>query len=342
MTDFLGGYTARWSVREVDRDTWADKGELDGVVSVGIDRSSDDEGSKLESGSMELTTDAPEFRSMWCRLYMTADQDGMERVPMATLLFERSASRYEKGTFSLTANGRSVLQPAADIKLAYGAYAPAGCDGAAYAAGLVAECTPAPVSVEGSFTLVDDLVFDIGSSRLEAAWKVLNAAGWCMQIDGEGRITVRAKPTEPSLELSRVNVDLLIPGIDDEFDISGVPNRYIAVDDGASAMAVNEEPASAASYPSRGRYVDFIDTSPVPVNGENLELYAARKLGEVSTVTRTYSYTREFWPDVVPYSIVRATLPETGLAGDLRVISQQLECGKGVTVAETAGLEVRA
>ena len=114
------------------------------------------------------------------------------------------------------------------------------------------------------------------------------------------------------------------------------------MDNGTVAVATNDDPASSVSRAARGRWVDKVDTSPVLVNGESLEMYAERKLVEESTVLRRYSYEREYWPGVTPHSIVRASLPANGVEGDLRVISQSLECGKGVKVAETAGLEVLA
>jgi len=342
MTDWLGGYSAGWDVYEVDRDTWQDVAAIGGVREVSVERDCSDDVPLLESGSMTIDAETPDFEGRWCRIYMVAEQGGRERVPMATLLFERASSHAERGVFQLSCNGRSVLQPVSDRKLPYGAYAPAGCDGAEYVGKLVAGCTPAPVVVEGSFTLVEDHVFDLGSSYLEAAWRVLGAAGWCMQVDGDGTVHVLAKPTVPALELSGANAGLLVPGVDDDYSIADVPNRYYAVNDSARAVATNEDPYSEAGYPRRGRWVDEVDTSPVLVDGESLEMYAARKLAERSTVLRKYSYEREFWPGVVPYSLVRAALPETGMEGDLRVVSQSLECGRGVVVRETAGAEVVA
>jgi hypothetical protein len=64
-------------------------------------------------------------------------------------------------------------------------------------------------------------------------------------------------------------------------------------------------------------------------------------LAEKSTIVREFGYTREWWPDVMPHSLVRATLSEHGIQGDLRVMKQDLTCGKGVTVQETAWQEVR-
>lgn len=338
--EWTGGYSAEWTVFRVNRDTWEDDGVLEGVTSVSIDRSRDEDAPLLETGSMTVMADS--LDEGWYRVCMTSTQQGRERWPMATLLFERSSARFEHGARELTCTGRSALYPASQVKLAYGTYAPAGCDGAAYAAQLIADCSPAPVRVEGGFTLVDDVVFDIGASYLEAAWLVLDAAGWCMQVTERGEVVVRAKPTEPALELNRANAGLLVPGVDDDWSIEQVPNRYYAVDDDRTAMATNEDEASAVSYQARGRWVDVVDTSPTLVDGESLEMYAARKLQEATVVTRTYGYTREYWPACTVFDVVRASLADNGLEGDLRVKTQRLECGKGVTVTEEADEEVVA
>lgn len=340
MTDWLGGYSAAWEVRRVNQDTWQDGAALSGVRSVSVEKSCDGDAPTIESGSMTIDGDST-FDAGWYRVSMIATQGGGERVPVATLLFERASSRTEKSTVELECTGRSTLQPAADVKMPTGSYAPAGVDGAALAARLVSACTPAPVTVDGSFKLVDDYVFDPGCSNLEAAWRILNAAGWCMQIAGDGSVVVHAKPTEPALELSRANAGLLIPGVDDDFNIVNVPNRYYAVSGEQTAVATNEDADSLASYPVRGRWVDVVDTAPAPVDGESLEMYAARKLAEMSTVLRNFTYYREWWPDVVPNSVVRASLANEGVEGDLRVISQSIECGRGAKVSETAGMEVR-
>lgn len=47
------------------------------------------------------------------------------------------------------------------------------------------------------------------------------------------------------------------------------------------------------------------------------------------------TYTREWAPDVLPFSVVRGAIPERGLDGDYRVLSQRLTCSRGVTVEET-------
>ena len=55
-------------------------------------------------------------------------------------------------------------------------------------------------------------------------------------------------------------------------------------------------------------------------------------------MSEKYSYTREYAPDVYAYSIVKASI--NGMMGDLRVTSQSIECGHGITVQEKAEKEV--
>ena len=340
MADWLGGYSAGWDVYSIDPETWADSAKVDGIMSVSIARDGTDDTPLLETGTMQCDGEAP-FEWSWCRIYMRAEQESAESIPMATLLFEKGKESTSHQAPVTELRGRSVLQPAADRKLSRGLYAASGIDGAAYAGRLLRACTPAPVVVEGSFTLVDDLVFDLGASYLSAVWQMLNAAAWCIQIGGDGTIYIRQKPTEPALELDKAHAGLLIPGVDMTLDLTEVPNRYIAVDNGKVATAENDDVDLPASYARRGRWVETVDSSPTRIDGETLEGYAQRMLAESSTVVREYSYTREWWPEVYPYSLVRATLSEHGIRGDLRVVKQDLACGKGVTVSETAWEEVR-
>ena len=48
--------------------------------------------------------------------------------------------------------------------------------------------------------------------------------------------------------------------------------------------------------------------------------------------TRTYK--REYAPNVHPFDIVRGMLPERGLDGDYRVLTQKLTCSRGIIVEE--------
>lgn len=335
MIDWGAGYVASWRLMEVDPETWADTTEVPDVASIAVERGDEQ---LVESGTAEVTLDVgTDFGERWCRVEMLAEQNGEhERVAIATMLFAPSSISTSHLRDVATIEGRSVLAPAADEAMLAGSYVPKGADGAAEAARLIRSCTPAPVVVEGTFRLVQEMVFAQGTTKVEAAWMLLDAANWCIQIDGDGTIHIRPKPTEPTLELDHANASLIATEVTTESSLWTVPNRYIAIDNGEMAIATNSAPADPTSYQSRGRWVDEVDTSPTRIDGESLQGYAERMLAERHASLCSKTYTREWWPDVTVSSLVRGGLSSVGLVGDMRVTSQSLTCGAGVSITETA------
>lgn len=334
MIDYSQSYSATWRVYKVNHDTWADAGQVENVDEISITRTAD--GDLIESGSMEITGD---FDADYYRIVMTAEQGGeVERVDVATMLFVSTDGEYNYGTMTQSVDGYSVLFPASTTAVLTGEYAPAGIDGAKYAGDLLRSAINAPVSVEGAFTLNDNVVHEIGSSILEAVWAVLDAGGFCIQIDGRGVVHIRKIPTEPSLTIDSTTAKMLSNGIKYTTDISEIPNRYIVIVGYSRTIAENNDPDSIVSTVSRGYYVDEVDESPTPVNGETIGKYAERKLREMSKLEDERVYTREYAPDVYPYSVVKASID--GLEGNLRVVEQSIECGYGIVVEETANSEV--
>ena len=273
---------------------------------------------------------------------MVADQGGeVTRVDVATLLFNISSGKFNYGVNVQTAEGHSVLYPAKTTTIMAGEYAPAGVDGAQYAAELLRNTINAPVEVEGGFTLNDHIVHEVGSSVLDVVWSVLNAGpdgGYVMQIDGRGIVHIIPQPTEPAITIDSSNAKLLTNEISFTTDESYVPNRYIVVDDYNRTVAENNDPESSVSFVNRGYYVDEVDESPTPIDGETMSAYADRRLHELSVMQDERTYTREYSPDVNLYSIVKASID--GLEGELKVMSQTLNCGYGITVNEKAVREV--
>lgn len=327
-------YSASWRVYRVNRNTWADREELKGVDSVSIMRTAD--GGLLESGGMDLSGS---FEPDYYRIVMIAEQGGeVERVDVATLLFDISGGTYNYSTDSPSAEGYSVLYPASTQAVLSGEYAPQGVNGAEYAAELLRSSINAPVVVEGGFTLNENIVHEIGSYIIDAVWAVLEAGGFVIQIDGRGVVHIRKKPTEPALIIDNSNIRLLGPEIPHRGNVAELPNRYIVLVGSSKTIAINDDPESPISTVSRGYYVDYVDESPTPVDGETYGQYANRKLREMSVLENEHSYKREYAPGVMLYSIVRASVD--GLEGDLRVESQTLECGNGIVVSEKGIIEV--
>ena len=89
MTDWLGGYSSTWEVRTVNTATWEDGAALPGVRSVTVEKSGEGDSPTIESATMTLDTPDGAFESGWYRISMIAAQGGRERVPIATLMFER-------------------------------------------------------------------------------------------------------------------------------------------------------------------------------------------------------------------------------------------------------------
>jgi len=334
MIDFGKNYSSTWRVFKVNRDTWADGEIIEKVDSVSISR--DANSIMLESGSMEVSGDLAQD---YYRIVMTAEQDGAtERVDVATLLFTVDGGTEDYGFVFSKLDGCSVLYPASTTAVTTGEYAPAGVDGAQYVAKLLGDAINAPIEIEGSFTLNNNVVHELGSSVLEAAWSVLDAGNFVLQVDGRGVVHIRPKPIEPSLVVSGNNTNLIVNGISFESNDAELPNRYIVLTDNLIATASNNNLTSRISIPNRGFTVDLVDTSPMLVNGETLNGYALRRLKESSILKETRSYTREYAPDVYPFSIVKSSINE--MKGDYRVESQSITCGNGITVSEKASKEI--
>ncbi|MBR3690470.1 MAG: hypothetical protein IKL97_05180 [Eggerthellaceae bacterium] len=334
MIDYGKGYSSSWRMMVVDRDTWAATDELQGLVSASVERDKDSDLIESGSASFDAGLQRGEF---WGRLEMLAEQDGeVERHAVATLLFSPGDSTSTVGGKTTECSGRSVLAPAEDKKLLAGTYAPMGADGAAYAASMIAACTPAPVVVEGSFTLSQNYVFAEGTTYLESARTILDGAGWQMSISGGGTVTVGPKPTNPSLVLDSAHASLLGVEIGVNGSLEEVPNRYIAIDGDRQVVAVDDSRDNPASLSNRGRYVDEYDSSPQLVDGESLEAYARRKLAEANESLESRTYTREWWPDVTVGDIVVGSMASVDLDCTMRVSTQSLEVGNGVVVSEKA------
>lgn len=332
--DWRRSYSATWRVYKVNPDTWADGDRIKQIDSASITRTAD--GSLLESGNLEATGDVD---TGYYRIVMTAEQGGdVARVDVATLLFDVKTGTYDYGTVVHPIDGYSVLYPASTKAITTGAFAPANADGVEYCKELLESAIHAPVEAEGSFILNEHIVHEIGSSVLDAVWAVLDAGGYIMQIDGRGVVHI-AKPSVPSLIIDSTNSRLLSNGIQYTNDVSEIPNRYIVIDGVKTTMAVNDDIASEVSTVNRGYCVDIVDESPTPVNGETMARYATKRLEEESIMKDERKYTREYYPDVYLYSIVKASI--NGLEGDLKVTGQTIECGHGITVQETAVREVK-
>ena len=342
--DWGRGYGSLWRVYRVDESTWADAGAMGGVTAISVERDDGESNPLMESGTFTVDsqpTDA--FEAGYYRIVLYATQDGAtERVDVATLYCQSAHRDTERGRSAHEVTGDSVLDPASGRQLAVGSYFPEGAGCMAEAARLLRQCLRAPVTVDDAAdpTLASHVVFDAGTTALDAVRMVLGACGCVMQVHGDGTVHLMRRPTEVSLVLDRANARLLEPLVRSDYDLSGVPNRYYARQGEFLEVATNEDPTSDSSYPKRGFWHDEYDEGPVRVDGETLHGYACRRLEEMSVVRDTRTYTRKWWPGVHPCGVVRGSMPSVSLDGDMRVVRQSVDCSHGISVTEEAAREV--
>ena len=333
--DWGGTYSCSYRLMEVDRDTWEDSSEVTGVLSLSVSRDRDGELVDEGSASIAMASDE-EPREFWGRIEVQVS-DGVEHVrqPIATLYFVPGRWAMRRGRKVVDYSCMSVLYPASARKVLVGSSYAKGTDGSAFVVGLLRECTFAPVEVADTFALSDHVVYDGETSYLEAANMLLDAAGWCLRISERGEVEVRPRPTEAALSLDIANTRLLAPEVEADDGLEDAANRFIAAGEEGIATAVDESDRRT-SFPSRGFYVDEYDSSPQLLDGETLQGYSDRKLEELNEVSGTRTYTRAFWPGVVPFDVVDGSIASVGLDCRMRVLSQNVELGAQVKVTETS------
>jgi len=340
MLDWQRSYSSTWRVYRVNVETWADAERVEGIDSITVTRDATGDAPLMESGTVSATNAT--IPRGWYRVAMLAEQDGAtERVDVATLELVRSGGTTDHGVPTDSVTARSVLYPASVFELSPSQYAPAGSDGARYAAALLRLNCVAPVEVVGAgFPLAGHVVPEEGESALSVAWRVCEAGGHVIRIMGNGTIRVMPMPNAPAITLDGTGASLLLPSVDYGDTYDGIPNR-LKVTEGANRVTVtNEDEGSPTSHGSVGYWIDESERNPTRVGGETLDAYARRRLAELSTVRMERTYKRKWWPEVYPNDVARASLASVRLDGDLRIERQSLQCGAGITVTERAVKEV--
>ena len=320
-----------WRLVEIDPSMWEPGEAVGGAVSASVTR--DVGGALLESGN--VTVEVPlDFQptEFWGRLEVIAEQGGVtERWPVATMLMTPGDMAVNRGRKIVPYDCSSVLRAAADTVLQTGYSVPAGGDGAKAAADILAAALPCPVYSYGSFTLDEGLVVSRGTSRLEAAQMLVDAAGWCIQVDTYGAVAVREVPSAPSLVLDSSTASLLCTQVTVGGSSYDLPTAYIAVDGLDTARA---EVAST-------RPVEIYDDAPKRVNGETLQDYAERMLSELRKQTFSRSYRRAWVPGLTVFDMVDGNLPEAGLDTRMHITSQRFALGGEFVVEEVASVSPR-
>lgn len=309
------GFRAGYHACFVDRTTWKDE-ERFGITEGSINRT--DTGLKE---SADLTALESVSMDMWIRVYLDAEQDGdSAHIPLFTGLTSTPEEDIDGVIHRTKIQCYSVLKPAQDVMLPIGWYAEKGFVCTEIIGSLLAVC-PAPVIIEqGSPRLANHYIAEMDESNLTMIYKLLDAIGWRIRIEGNGTIHVEPKPTEPAVTLSAGSYGLIKPQVNRKHDVFDCPNVFRAVSESLAAIAYDDK-----SIESRGREVWAQETGVATTDGETLALYAKRKLKELQNVAQTISYSRTFEPSLNVTDKVGLRYPSVGIDGVYTITSQSLE-----------------
>lgn len=329
------GFTASYYITIVDPASWSDIGRME-ITAGNIDRSAED---LLESADITMT-ELPEGGEAWIRIWLDAEQNGVEHVPLFTGLTSAPSREINGVRNTYDVECYSVLKPVNDILTERGAYVPTEVV-APFAAARLLRTGIAPVEVADIGDtpmpqLTDAIIAEDGETNLTLADKVLNAIGWRKRIDGEGTIHVEPDDDTTIQIFDAVDNDVIELSLTDEQDWYSCPNILRVISGDLTAIAMDTDPESPLSTMARGREIWAEESSPSLGTNESIGAYANKKLRELQSPARTITYARRFDPSVRPGDVVWINHPEIGIDGRFRVDSQSLELTYGCRTSETA------
>lgn len=331
--DWSDGFTATYYITIVDPKSWRDIGRME-IKGGSVERSGSN---LLESASLEMT-ELPPGGESWVRIWLDAEQEGIEHVPLFTGLTSAPSRDIDGFRNSYKVECYSVLKPIDDILTERGYYVPADVNAPEAAARLL-KVGAAPVEIADSATmprLLNAIIAEDGESNLTLAEKVLDAIGWRIKLDGHGVIRIEPNKVSTVAVFDAIDNDVIEVKLEDEYDWFSCPNVLRVISDDLTAVARDDDPDSAVSTVSRGREI-WAEESGVTLGGnESLGAYAFRRLKELQSPARTIAYSRRFDPGITIGDVVRINHPEIGINGRFKVESQKLDLSYGCAVDEEA------
>ena len=330
--NWKNGYEARYYCTVVDRVSWRDLQRFE-VLGGSISKTEKD---RMESANIELTS-IPADGEIWVRVWLDArqGQDGAHEA-LFTGIMSVPVTNWQGRRKTHNTECYSVLQPAADVLLQRGWFAPKGWNGAMLIRQLL-EVTPAPVEqAANSPTLSQNIIAEDGETCLSMSKKILDAIGWRLRITGKGIISIEPKAQEATARFDSIENDCVELSVTDKRDWFQCPNVFRATSGELVAVARNDDRSSPFSTVSRGREIWNEETNVALSEGESIEDYAARRLKEVQAPSRTVNYARRYLPDLYPGDIAHLHFPENGILGNFRIAAQRIELGYGARTAEEA------
>ena len=340
-TDSYGVSYEFWEINPVNMRSIR---KLADVEDAEITRDSED--TTLGSASMTVAELFPS--EAWVKCYLLAEQPPMsgnvERVPLGVFIAQLPSVKMDGKVAERPLELSTPLRELADDYPPVGYTVRQGTD-AVVAANFIfsrhhVKVAPSTMSA----TLLKDITAADSDSWLDIGAAVLAEANMEYSIDADGLVSFGPKRDASALSPLWVYADddisILMPEAEMELDWHNVPNVVeVVVGEAASGFSVtveNDDPASPVSTVSRGRTVLYRETSPEGVTTRaQAEMWATRKLRELSNRERRITYTHGYCPVRVG-DCVRIRYQAHLLDCKAKVVRQVIRCATDLEVEETA------
>ena len=186
-----------------------------------------------------------------------------------------------------------------------------------------------------SATATSDMIYDPGKSKLTIVNELLSAAGyWSAHPDGAGQIHLDpyTRPAERGVayDFREGARAIHLPEWEREQDMAAVPNKVVFVSQGSAdkaalvGVAVNEDPSSPYSYPSRGRWIVETRTGVEASDQSSIDSQARRRLIDVSTPSAAITLQHMPVP-IMPNQVVGFTSQGHACKGVVKEIEYSLD-----------------
>lgn len=331
--DWTKGFSALYYMTIVDRDTWRDIERVD-ITGGSVSRTNSN---LIESADIDCVR--YDKGEQWIRLYLDAKQEVSEtaHTPLFTGLATSPANSINGNLITNSLECYSVLKPADDVPVKKGYFVAQKSDVPYLIKNELLTDTPAPVVVDGEAPkLQKTLLAESGETKLSMATKLLTAINWRFRITGDGTIHICPKEQEVVASFDALEIDSVEPQINVEYDWYKCPNVFMAVIDGVTYTARDDNPNSVLSTINRGREIWEVEESPTLNTGETATQYVNRRLKELQTVIMKTSYNRRYYPNITVGDRVNLNYPAQGITGTFQITSNNFSLNYGATVSENA------
>ena len=331
--DWEKGFGALYYMTIVDRRTWADLERIE-ITGGSVSRT---DSNLIESADIDCVR--YDKGEQWIRLYLDAKQEGSdtEHIPLFTGLATSPASNINGRIITNSLECYSVLKPADDVPVQRGYYVGKDTDCTMLIKKELLKDTPAPVMIDGEAPrLQKTILAEDGESKLSMANKLLTAINWRFRITGDGIIHICSRAQKSVAAFDAIETDVVEPQININHDWYKCPNVFMAVIDGISYIARDDNPDSVLSTVSRGREIWEIENNPTLNTGETATQYVNRRLKELQTAVIKISYNRRYSPDITVGDRVKLNYPAQGVTGLFQITNSSFALSYGATVSEDA------